>query len=52
MISALLQGLLDQGLEMAESSCVTEEGVMNVRNSACEKLLGQRVEVKMRSQKI
>lgn len=49
---ALLQGLLDQGLEMAESSCVTEEGVMNVRNSACEKLLGQRVEVKMRSQKI
>lgn len=49
---ALLQGLLDQGIEMAESSCVTEEGVMNVRNSACEKLLNQRVEVKMRSQKI
>lgn len=49
---AILQGLLDQGLEMSESSCVTEEGVMNVRNSACEKLLSQRVEVKMRSQKI
>lgn len=49
---AILQGLLDQGIEMAESSCVTEEGVMNVRNSACEKLLNQRVEVKMRSQKI
>lgn len=49
---AVLQGLLDQGIEMAESSCVTEEGVMNVRNSACEKLLNQRVEVKMRSQKI
>ena len=49
---AILQGLLDQGIEMAESSCITEEGVMNVRNSACEKLLEQRVEVKMRSQKI
>jgi nucleolar GTP-binding protein len=49
---ALLQGLLDQGIEMAESSCVTEEGVMNVRNTACERLLSQRVEVKMRSQKI
>lgn len=49
---ALLQALLDQGIEMAESSCITEEGVMNVRNSACEKLLDQRVEVKMRSQKI
>ena len=49
---AVLQGLLDQGVEMAESSCVTDEGVMNVRNSACEKLLNQRVEVKMRSQKI
>lgn len=49
---AILQGLLDQGIEMAESSCVTEEGVMNVRNSACEKLLNQRVEAKMRSQKI
>ena len=49
---SILQGLLDQGIEIAESSCVTEEGVMNVRNSACEKLLNQRVEVKMRSQKI
>ncbi len=49
---ALLQGLLDQGVEIAESSCVTDEGVMNVRNSACEKLLNARVEVKMRSQKI
>lgn len=49
---AILQGLLDQGIEMAESSCVTEEGVMNVRNSACEKLLNQRVEIKMRSQKM
>ena len=49
---AILQGLLDQGIEMAESSCITEEGVMGVRNNACEKLLNQRVEIKMRSQKI
>lgn len=49
---AILQALLDQGIEMAESSCVTDEGVMNVRNVACENLLNQRVEIKMRSQKI
>lgn len=49
---SILQELLDQGIEIAESSCVTEEGVMQVRNSACDKLLEQRVEVKMRSQKI
>lgn len=49
---ALLQSVLDQGVEMAEASCVTEEGVMEVRNTACERLLGQRVETKMRSQRI
>jgi nucleolar GTP-binding protein len=49
---ALLQSLLDQGVEMAEASCLTEEGVMEVRNAACEKLLALRVESKLRSQKI
>lgn len=49
---ALLQGLLDQGIEFANSSCVTEEGVMEVRNRAADKLLAARVEVKMKGQKI
>jgi nucleolar GTP-binding protein len=48
----LLQGLLDQGIEFANSSCVTEEGVMEVRNRAADKLLAARVEVKMKGQKI
>lgn len=49
---ALLQQLMDEGYEFAQSSCVTEEGVMNVRNLACEKLMAQRVELKMKGQKI
>ena len=49
---AVLQALLDQGIPMAEASCVTEEGVMQVRNTACDALLAQRVEGKLRTQKI
>lgn len=49
---ALLQALLDQGIEFANASCVTEEGVMEVRNRAADKLLAARVEVKMKGQKI
>lgn len=49
---ALLQALLDQGVEMAEASCVTDEGVMEVRNAACEKLMAMRVEAKLQGQKI
>ena len=33
-------------------SCYNEEGVMNVRNSACDKLLAARVEMKMSGNKI
>ncbi len=49
---ALLQALLDQGVEFANTSCVTDEGVMEVRNRAADKLLATRVEVKMKGQKI
>lgn len=49
---ALLQSLLDQGIEFANSSTVTEEGIMEVRNRAADKLLATRVEVKMKGQKI
>lgn len=44
---ALLQGLMDGGVHIGSSSCVTEEGVMTVRNEACERLLSQRVDLKM-----
>ncbi|KAI8059369.1 GTP binding protein 4 [Gilbertella persicaria] len=33
-------------------SCYNEEGVMNVRNSACDRLLAARVEMKMKGNKI
>lgn len=49
---ALLQALLDQGVEFANSSCVSEEGLMELRNRSCDKLLATRVEIKMKSQKI
>lgn len=49
---ALLQTLMDEGFEFAQSSCVTDEGVMNVRNLACDRLMALRVELKMKGQKI
>lgn len=49
---ALLQALMDEGFEFAQSSCVTDEGVMGVRNLACEKLLAQRVDLKVKGQRI
>jgi len=33
-------------------STLSEEGVMNVKNEACERLLAQRVEIKMKSKKV
>ncbi|KAJ4772686.1 Nucleolar GTP-binding protein 1 [Rhynchospora pubera] len=33
-------------------STLTDEGVINVRNTACERILDQRVEIKMKSKKI
>ncbi|KAJ3037789.1 Nucleolar GTP-binding protein 1 [Rhizophlyctis rosea] len=40
------------GVEMAQLSCYTEEGVMDVRNQACDKLLQSRVEMKMKGSKV
>lgn len=48
----LLQALMDEGVEFAQSSCVTDEGVMDMRNRAADKLLATRVELKMKGQKI
>ena len=37
---------------MIQMSNVTEEGVMQVKTDACERLLAHRVEVKMKSKKM
>lgn len=47
-----LQEILDLGVEMISCSCMTEEGVMAVKETACEKLLAQRVDSKISGQKI
>ena len=44
--------IVKDGIEMAQLSCYTEEGVMNVRNQACDKLLASRVENKMKGGKV
>ncbi|KTW25589.1 hypothetical protein T552_03450 [Pneumocystis carinii B80] len=50
---ALLQSILDdENVQMVETSCVTEEGVMNVRNICCDKLLESRIEVKLKDKKV
>ncbi|XP_020111524.1 nucleolar GTP-binding protein 1 [Ananas comosus] len=41
----------DEGV-LVTMSTLTDEGVMAVKNAACERLLDQRVEVKMKSKKI
>lgn len=46
---AQLMASLAACAEIVASSSVTEEGVMDVRTKACEKLLAQRVEAKIRT---
>ncbi|KAI7903623.1 GTP binding protein 4 [Cokeromyces recurvatus] len=42
----------DENATVLTMSCYKDEGVMNVRNTACDKLLAARVEMKMKSNKI
>lgn len=42
----------DKELEIIEMSAVTDEGVIEVKNQACEKLLSFRVDQKMRTKKV
>ncbi|RKP08261.1 P-loop containing nucleoside triphosphate hydrolase protein, partial [Thamnocephalis sphaerospora] len=50
---ALVEEIInEEGVEVAQLSCHTEEGVMDARNKACDKLLQSRVEIKMKGQKI
>lgn len=46
----LLASITKSGeVEMMQLSCATEEGVMEVRNKACERLLSMRVEQKLKT---
>ncbi|KAI8971222.1 GTP binding protein 4 [Pilobolus umbonatus] len=42
----------EENATVVTMSCYNEEGVMNVRNSACDQLLAARVEMKMKGNKI
>ena len=44
--------LADGTIEKLEMSCATEQGVMEARNRACEKLLASRVEQKLKGTRI
>lgn len=47
----LLETLVSQGVEILKMSTFTDEGVADVKKTACERLLAQRVEVKMNNVK-
>ena len=50
---ALVQGLFADGtVEKLELSCATEQGVMEARNQACDRLLASRVEQKLKGARI
>lgn len=49
----MLKDIVDSdGVTMVTMSCYLDEGVMQVRNASCDKLLAARVEMKMKGQKI
>ncbi|KAH8023660.1 hypothetical protein HPB51_015156 [Rhipicephalus microplus] len=49
---ALFSKLAEESIPVLEMSTVTEEGVAEVRNEACDRLLAHRLEVKMQGRKI
>jgi len=50
---ALLDSLLeDENVNLLQLSCVSEEGVMDVRNAACDALLAHRVETKEKTKRV
>ena len=48
----LIQKFVTDNIPVLEMSTFTDEGVMNVKTEACEKLLAHRIEVKMKSKKV
>jgi len=50
---ALVQEIIDQeGIQVVQVSCHSEEGVMELKNKACDALLAHRVDTKMRGTKV
>jgi len=49
---SIIQKFLDDDIPVLEMSTISEEGVMEVKTEACERLLAHRVEVKIRSKKV
>jgi len=48
----LFKQFTDDNVQVIETSTVTEEGIMDVKNQACDALLTQRVEAKMKGKKV
>lgn len=50
---ALVQEIIDtEGVQCVQVSCYSEEGVMDLKNKACDALLAQRVDAKLKGNKI
>ncbi|KAI0256242.1 GTP binding protein 4 [Lactifluus subvellereus] len=50
---ALVQEIIDaEGMQCVQVSCYSEEGVMDLKNKACDALLAQRVDAKLKGSKI
>ncbi|KAN0111996.1 P-loop containing nucleoside triphosphate hydrolase protein [Russula decolorans] len=50
---ALVQDIIDaEGVQCVQVSCYSEEGVMDLKNKACDALLAQRVDAKLKGNKI
>uniref|UniRef100_A0A1I7TQ90 Nucleolar GTP-binding protein 1 n=1 Tax=Caenorhabditis tropicalis TaxID=1561998 RepID=A0A1I7TQ90_9PELO len=50
--AALLDQLEKEGIPIVETSTLTQEGIMSLRDRACDELLAQRVEAKIQAKKI
>lgn len=48
---AMLDALVTDNVSLLQLSCVSEEGVMDVRNAACDALLAHRVETKEKTKR-
>lgn len=48
----LFQSFQDETIPVIEMSTVTEEGVMNLKTEACERLLAHRIESKIKTKKV
>ncbi|EDV20962.1 Nucleolar GTP-binding protein 1 [Trichoplax sp. H2] len=51
-VKTQLQSLTTEGIDLLPMSTVTEEGLFDVKKEACERLLAQRIEVKLKSRRV